>query len=77
MTRQNNKNGCGLLGVIALMASAKPVSVTVKMGDTSVPATLAYQDGKATVTLADTVTLAAGQSLELAPNREGTVSDEM
>jgi len=56
------------LRTIRLGVAAKPTSVTVKTGDTTIPATFVYQDGKTTVTLADAVILAAGQGLELAIN---------
>ena len=56
------------LRTISIGTPAKPASVTVKMGGTMLPATLVYQDGKATITLAEAVTVAAGQSLELAIN---------
>ena len=54
------------LRTVSLGTSAKPASVTVRAGGETIPATLTYQDGKATITLAQAVTLDAGQSLELA-----------
>ena len=45
---------------------AKPASVTVKAGETSIEASVDYQDGHATVTLREELMLVAGQSLDMA-----------
>ncbi len=50
---------------LVLAAAKAPAGVKVKVGDKVIAATLAYADGRGTVTLADSVTLAAGQTLEI------------
>ena len=50
---------------LALAVTKAPVSVAVKLGAKVVGATVAYRDGKATVSLSDGVTLTAGQALEI------------
>ena len=50
---------------LTLAVPKAPVSVAVKMGDKAVGASVAYQDGKATITIPDGVTLTAGQALEI------------
>ena len=50
---------------LALAVPKAPVSVRVKIADKVVNATVAYQNGKVTVTIPDGVTLTAGQALEI------------
>jgi len=50
---------------LAFAVTIAPVSVTVKAGDTLIGASVAYQAGRATVTLNSDITLAAGQAIEV------------
>ena len=53
------------LKTLVLAAAEAPAEVKVKAGDKAVAATQAYADGRVTVTLSDSVTLTAGQTLEI------------
>jgi uncharacterized protein (DUF608 family) len=51
---------------LAFVMTKKPTSVAVRVGDKVIGASVSYQDGRATVTLAEDVVLAVGQVIEVA-----------
>jgi hypothetical protein len=53
------------LRTIRLAPATRPLAATVKIAARTVPADLAWQDGKATIALREAITLAAGESFEL------------